>query len=208
MNKTEGILKHSSRRSKIESPTYAYVEEERKKMNKALLLNADYSPLHFISNFRAFIMVHKGKAEIIDVAGKPSTWNSTIKTSSSEMESPATVRLLNRVTRKWFAPRFRKGAIYSRDNWSCQYCGVGLCKSNATIDHVMPRAKGGITSWKNCVASCKNCNRIKGCRTPHEANMPLINQPIEPKRFHLWDHTRSSVWHEDWSCFIKRSAHD
>jgi 5-methylcytosine-specific restriction endonuclease McrA len=192
-----------SRNSSRHEDTYLRGTGGHTVMNKALLLNADYSPLHFISNLRAFIMVHKGKAEIIDIAGKPSTWSSYIKTSTAEVESPATVRLLSRVTRKWFSPRFRKSAIYSRDNWSCQYCGEGLCKSNATIDHVMPRAKGGQTSWKNCVASCKNCNRIKGCKTPLEANMPLLTQPIEPKRFHLWDSTRSSVWHEDWSYFIK-----
>jgi 5-methylcytosine-specific restriction endonuclease McrA len=172
-------------------------------MNKALLLNADYSPLHFVSNVRAFVMVHKGKAEIIDVSGKLSTWDSTIKTSGSEIQSPATIRLLNRINRKWFAPRFRKSAIYSRDDWTCQYCGEGLNKHNATIDHVMPRAKGGLTSWKNCVASCKNCNRIKACRTPQEANMPLMSQPFEPKRIHLWDSTRSTHWHEDWSVFIR-----
>ena len=175
-------------------------------MQKTLLLNADYSPLHFISDFRAFVMVHKGKAEVIDIAGKPSTWSSKIMTSSSHIESPATVRLLSRVTRKWFAPRFRKSAIYCRDNWSCQYCGCHLSKSNATIDHVIPRAKGGSTSWKNCVASCKDCNRTKGCKTPNEASMPLISQPREPKRLHLWDLTRTnSNWHEDWSYFVKKS---
>jgi 5-methylcytosine-specific restriction endonuclease McrA len=175
-------------------------------MNKALLLNADYSPLHFISNVRAYVMVHKGKAEIIDISGKPSTWGETIKTSGSEVESPATIRLLNRVSRKWFSPRFRKSAIYMRDNWTCQYCSAGLSKHNATIDHVMPRAKGGGTSWKNCVASCKNCNRIKACRTPAEANMPLLTQPYEPKRIQLWDATRSPQWHDDWSVFLKKEA--
>lgn len=192
---------------KTKMSMHSYDREPPNKMNKTLLLNADYMPLHFISNLRAFIMIHKGKAEIIDIAGRPSTWNEKINTSSSTVDSPATVRLLSRVTRKWFAPRFRKSAVYSRDNWSCQYCGNSLGKNNATIDHVMPKARGGITSWKNCVASCKDCNRTKACRTPSEANMPLLSQPNEPKRFHLWDSTRSSIWHDDWSFFIKGNSH-
>ena len=179
--------------------------EMNEDMSKTLLLNADYSPMHFITNVRAFLLVLKGRAEIIDTGGKLSVWDQyTVSTTMSKVNLPATVRLLNRVQRKWHAPRFRKSAIYTRDNWSCQYCGSGLNKSSATIDHVQPRSRGGKTSWKNCVASCKFCNRRKANKTPGEANMPLLTVPNEPNSFHFWETARGKDWHEDWSMFLKQ----
>ena len=174
-------------------------------MSKALLLNSDYSPMHFVSNVRAFLLVHKGRAEILDTGGKLSTWPEYyLNTSSSSVQLPATIRLLKRVNRKWQPPRFRKSAIYTRDNWSCQYCGMDLGKNSATIDHVQPKSRGGKTNWKNCVASCKYCNRKKANKTPTEAGMPLLVTPIEPSPFQFWESARGKEWHEDWSMFIKR----
>jgi 5-methylcytosine-specific restriction endonuclease McrA len=175
-------------------------------MSKALLLNADYSPMHFITNIRAFLLVHKGRAEVLDNGGKLSVWDQySISSSSSVTKLPATVRLLNRVNRKWHPPRFRKSAIYTRDNWSCQYCGMLLSKTSATIDHVHPKSRGGKTSWKNCVASCKFCNRKKANKTPAEAAMPLLSNPIEPNPFQFWESARGKEWHEDWTLFLKKS---
>jgi 5-methylcytosine-specific restriction endonuclease McrA len=81
---------------------------------------------------------------------------------------------------------------------------MDLGKNSATIDHVQPRSRGGKTSWKNCVASCKFCNRKKANKTPHEANMPLLTIPAEPSPFQFWENARGKEWHEDWSMFIKR----
>jgi 5-methylcytosine-specific restriction endonuclease McrA len=176
-----------------------------KDMSKALLLNADYTPMHFISDTRAFVLVHKGRAEILDTGGKLSVWEDcTIRTTSSIVNLPATIRLLNRVHRKWQPPRFRKSAIYTRDNWRCQYCGMDISKSSATIDHVHPKSRGGNTSWKNCVASCKFCNRKKANKTPSEANMPLLTVPTEPNPFQFWESARGKEWHDDWSIFLKK----
>ncbi len=177
--------------------------DEEKEM-KSLLLNADYTPIQFITNVRAFLLVHKGRAEVIDMGGKLSTWDSSVRTSSSEFHFPATVRLVNRINNRWKAPRFRKSALYMRDGWECQYCGIDLNKSLATIDHVLPRSRGGETSWKNCVASCKYCNRKKSNKTPSEAGMPLLKTPITPKPYHIWEGTKNIKWHEDWSSFIKK----
>jgi len=174
-------------------------------MSKALLLNADYTPMHFISNVRAFLLVHKGRAEVLDTGGKLSLWDEyTIVSANKTINLPATIRLLNRVHRKWQPPRFRKSAVYTRDNWCCQYCGVELGKSSATIDHVQPRSRGGKTSWKNCVASCKFCNRKKANKTPMEANMPLLSAPAEPNPLHFWESSRGKEWHEDWHLFLKK----
>ena len=179
------------------------MEDEEKEM-KSLLLNADYSPIQFITNIRAFLLVHKGRAEVIDMGGKLSVWDGSVRTSSSEFHFPATIRLVNRINNRWKAPRFRKSALYIRDRWECQYCGIDLNKTLATIDHVLPRSRGGETSWKNCVASCKYCNRKKANKTPAEAGMPLLRLPITPKPYHIWEGTKNIKWHDDWSSFIKK----
>lgn len=177
-------------------------------MKNALLLNADYSPLHFVSNIRAFSLVYKGRAEVIDMDGKLSVWSDDIvRTATSAHNLPATIRLLQRINVKWQPPRFRKAAIFTRDGWSCQYCRTDLHRSNMTIDHVLPKSRGGDTSWRNCVASCKNCNRRKANKTPGEAGMPLVRSPTEPNPTHFWSIGRGSVnWHEDWSVFISHGA--
>ena len=75
-------------------------------MKRVLLLNSDYSPMHFISEMRAFSLVFKGRAEVLDMGGKPSVWSEEIRTSNASFKIPATIRLLTRVNRKWMPPRF------------------------------------------------------------------------------------------------------
>jgi 5-methylcytosine-specific restriction endonuclease McrA len=172
-------------------------------MKRALLLNADYSPLHFLSDVEAFIMVYKGIAEIVDLSGKPSIWEGEQLTSPGRTwDVPATIRVLERVHKRWKVPRFRKKVLFNRDNWQCQYCHAPLHWSNVTIDHVQPKSRGGGTSWKNCVASCKPCNKKKANKTPVEAGMPLRKAPMEPSPLHFWDVAKGNDWHPDWEMFL------
>lgn len=171
-------------------------------MKRVLLLNADWSPLNFVSSIRALNLLFKGRAELIFMSEKPSVWGEKINTSSRSFEVPATLRLVERVNRKYTAPRFRKWVLFNRDEWQCQYCGVSLDVRSVTIDHVIPRSKGGATSWKNCVASCKKCNWRKGSKTLAEAGMQLRKNPIEPKITHFWESDQQNVWHPDWSSFL------
>lgn len=76
--------------------------------------------------------------------------------------------------------RFSRRNIFERDKNSCQYCGRKLAKAELTIDHVVPRSKGGRDTWENLALACVKCNVKKGNRTPREANMPLIRRPIKP----------------------------
>jgi 5-methylcytosine-specific restriction endonuclease McrA len=175
-------------------------------MKRALLLNADYSPLHFISDIDAVILVFKGSAEIIcRDDGKLSVWDDVFVTASNKnVVIPATLKLVRRVNKRWKAPRFRRKVLFNRDNWKCQYCAAQLNRDAVTIEHVMPSSRGGPTSWKNCVTACKPCNKKKANKTPDEANMKLLKTPAEPSTLHFWDAARSSVWHEDWSNFCIR----
>ena len=77
--------------------------------------------------------------------------------------------------------RFTRFNIYARDRHRCQYCGCRLLRSELNLDHVVPRSRGGASTWDNVVCSCRRCNRIKGGRTPEEAGMHLRRRPFRPK---------------------------
>jgi len=173
-------------------------------MRRVLLLNSSYEPLSFISDERAFRLVLKHRAEIVtNYYGKPSVWHDLeFKSPNMIFVVPATVRLTHFVVRKWRAPRFRKKVLFNRDNWQCQYCKKDLDWSDATIDHVLPKSRGGVTSWLNCVTSCKSCNKMKANQTPDEAKMLLLNKPALPTPLHFWDVMRSRHWHDDWDDFL------
>lgn len=173
-------------------------------MNQALLLNSDWTPLNFVSSVRALSLLFKGRAELIAVGDGPSVWPEGLTTPTTCYEAPATIRLLRRIPKSWPVPRFRKRVLFNRDGWKCQYCGTGLDWRSVTIDHVVPRAYGGATSWKNCVTSCKRCNTAKGSKTPTEAGMKLIKQPSEPNVQHFWEvhEVNRKSWHPDWHIFF------
>ena len=141
--------------------------------DRVLVLNYDYSPIAFISWKRAITLLYQQKAELIKASNK------LIKTVDKSVERffPIAIRLVKiiRSIYKKSVP-YSKANIITRDE-VCQYCGS---KESLTIDHVIPRAQGGKSSWNNCVAACKTCNNKKADRTPTEAKMYLRHQPIAP----------------------------
>lgn len=175
-------------------------------MNRALLLNSDYSPLHFISDFEAITLFYKQRAEVVEgMSGKLSEWDEVFSSPSTSIRVPATMRLFKHVKKKWKPPRFRKKVLFNRDDWSCQFCGVKLTWESVTIDHVVPSSRGGGTTWLNCVTACRSCNRRKANRTPEEAGMKLRKQPAVPSSLHFWDAMKSRVWHPDWDVWLPKS---
>lgn len=167
-----------------------------------LLLNADWTPLNFVSSIRALNLLFKGRAETITVGEEPSSWDDIYTSPGASYRVPATVRLLDRVTRKYSTPRFRKRVLFNRDNWQCQYCGINLDYKTITIDHVHPRSKGGTTDWKNCVSACKRCNLRKGSKLLSESGLNLKRVPSIPLMAHFWDVSPTGTWHPDWSSFF------
>lgn len=140
-------------------------------MSKVLVLNFDYSPLNVIPLKRGMRLIVKGKAEVISHDDNP------IKTEKKDFLRPVIIRLLKYIKHTIFSYKVSRGRIYSRDNHECAYCGI---KKNLTIDHVIPRSRGGGNSWENLVTCCANCNIKKGDRTPEEANMKLRIVPKKP----------------------------
>jgi len=145
---------------------------------KILILNYSYEPLQFCSARRGLVMVLSGRAEQIECDGY------VVRSPSMSMQVPTVIRVLNLVKRKVRKNvSFSKKNILRRDNFTCQYCGDR--EHPLTVDHIIPKSRGGKTIWTNVVVACKPCNMKKGNRTAREANMGLGKAPSRPSfNFH------------------------
>jgi CRISPR/Cas system Type II protein with McrA/HNH and RuvC-like nuclease domain len=144
-------------------------------METVLVLNFDYTPLNVTSIRRGFVLVDKGKAEILKEYDDP------IITTVGRLVKPLIIRLLkfiNYHNKKDL--KISRQRIYQRDGFQCVYCGT---HKNLTIDHVMPKSRGGANSWENMVTCCFTCNSKKGSKTPEEANMSMRVRPYKPSVF-------------------------
>ncbi len=137
-----------------------------------LLLNADYEPLNVCDLRRAFRLVFGDKAEVIEYD------HTMVRTPSIVLRAPSVIRLQYRIRRPRPRVRLSRREVFARDGHACQYCGVRAPK--LTLDHVVPRHRGGAHSWDNLVAACGACNHHKGGRLPEEAGMRLRKMPAEP----------------------------
>jgi 5-methylcytosine-specific restriction endonuclease McrA len=143
-------------------------------MNKpVLVLNGNYEPIHVCNTKRAMGLILAGKATVIE------NGRGLIRTVSRAYERPSVIRLIYVVRRPRPRVRLCKREIFRRDNYRCQYCGRET--GQLTIDHVVPRYRGGQHSWENLVAACPQCNRRKGGRMLVEARMELLRPPFEPR---------------------------
>ena len=143
-------------------------------MTHCVLLNADYTFLNLVNWKRAMCLMAKGKVEVI----KDSP--ATVKCSGGvEHKVPAVMRLI-KLIRTIFRSgvAFTKRNIYVRDGFKCAYCGTR--KERLSIDHIIPKSRGGKTTFENCVAACRTCNLKKGGRTPREAVMFLKVKAYQP----------------------------
>lgn len=138
------------------------------------MLNASYEPLNVCSTRRALVLVLKEKAEVIEHGGAP------LRSETMHLERPQVIRLVNfvRVPRGIHRRRITRKAVLARDEWRCQYCGSE--RAGLTVDHVIPRSRGGKSVWENIVASCAPCNRRKGNRLPREIAMHPRTNPRPP----------------------------
>jgi 5-methylcytosine-specific restriction endonuclease McrA len=143
-------------------------------MDRVLVLNSDYTPLNVTTIRRGFILVIKGKAEVL----REDTQK--IITTVGEFVRPLVIRLLNYVRFSSSPLKLNRKRLYRRDDGQCVYCGN---KKGLTIDHVLPKSRGGKNTWTNLVTCCSPCNIKKGNRTPEEAGMKLRKKPYEPSIF-------------------------
>jgi hypothetical protein len=163
---------------------------------KALLLNSTYEGIAFVSYRKVLKLFTKEKVEILSV------WDEEIRWGRGKMKMPAVVRLKYRV--RWIPKkmRFNRSGIFRRDKHICQYCYEKFPVSKLTVDHVMPRARGGRSDWINCTTSCFECNNRKSDRTPDEAGMRLLTKPCIPHINLANECVHMSPLHGDWKVYL------
>lgn len=181
--------------------------------SKVLVLNRSYLPVHVTSVRRAFSLLYQGIAAAVDQQYQTFDFASWSELSVSVHEDglglvdrfirvPRVILLLayDRVPRRHI--RFSRFNVYARDRNTCQYCGVRRVRSELNLDHVMPRALGGRSTWENIVCSCHSCNRKKGGRTPLQAGMRLSRPPRQPDWTPFMLETFSLRHYREWLPFL------
>src|SRR6185295_2346686 len=144
------------------------------KMARVLVLNATYEPINVCTLRRAAVLLLKEKAELLERR------EGAIHSEHMTMDRPDVIRLVSyvRIPREAHRRKITRRAVLARDSWTCQYCGSR--KSGLTVDHVIPRSRGGKSVWENIVAACASCNRRKGNRLPREIKMHPQKTPKAP----------------------------
>lgn len=178
-----------------------------------LVLNRHWQPVGVTTAARALLKVWSDAAHILDpqhyqlytwtewVAREPVDHEPCIRTPQLRFGVPEVVTLTtyDRIPARQVA--FSRRNVFKRDRFTCQYCGVRPDSEELTIDHVCPRAQGGVSSWENCVLACVACNAHKANRTPEQAGMRLRKVPVQP----VW-HPLYSAMHvrvETWARFVR-----
>ncbi len=190
--------------------------------SSVLVLNRFYVAIHVINVRRAFGLLCRELAEVIHVEDGQyanydfESWREIselkarfktpdddwIRAVNFEIQVPRVVRLLHYDRLPKQTIRFNRRNIFARDNNRCQYCGKKFPTSELSLDHIVPRSRNGDTSWENVVCSCVKCNVRKGGRTPQEANMHLIKQPVKPKRSPLLSMKLGNPKYQSWKSFL------
>lgn len=187
-----------------------------------LVLNKLYQPVRIVSARRAFVLLSREIAEVIDIDGSSwltftfgdwldmselwydaererHDWTHTVRLP---IAVPRIIRLLEFDRVITATVNLNRRNIFARDAHRCQYCGKRFRVSELTLDHVVPRSQGGGDSWTNLVTACAGCNAKKGGRTPAQANMPLIRKPFKPKRSPLVPQNLSHTRYASWETFL------
>ena len=180
-----------------------------------LILNRNWQPVRVATVARALILLWNETARVVDPTDyqtydwqqwsrlRPGDGEPFVQAVQFRFRVPEVITLAGYDRLPQGAVTFSRRNIFKRDRFVCQYCGRQLAGEELTIDHVVPRAQGGTTSWENCVLACVDCNKLKADRTPEQANMQLRRTPIRPawRPFYAANHVRI----ESWSKFISEA---
>ena len=189
---------------------------------KVLVLNRVYAAVRIVDARRAFTLLVKDLAEVISVESGTfvnysfSSWTDAaelqrehendqhdwVRTARLSIAVPKVIRLLgyDRFPREHV--KLNRRNIYARDGSRCQYCGKHFPTRELTLDHVLPRVQGGENSWTNLVCACVRCNARKGGRTPNQARMKLIRDPVKPRRNPAITLRLGSPKYQSWKAFL------
>jgi 5-methylcytosine-specific restriction endonuclease McrA len=186
-----------------------------------LVLNRHYQPIHVTNAKRAFTLLYLGVARVIDQqfrtfdfeswaqlsdemgqGGSPAVSHDVVHTVNRAILVPRVIilQLYDRIPRT--KVRFSRYNIYLRDGNTCQYCGQELPRTDLNLDHVVPRAQGGRTTWENVVCCCIDCNLSKGARTPDQAGIKLLKLPVRPRWTPTFRTQAGKVRYREWLPFL------
>jgi 5-methylcytosine-specific restriction endonuclease McrA len=187
-----------------------------------LVLNKYYMAVHVVSVRRAFCLLFKDLAEVITIDDGRyasfdfASWREVsqarvlfrepdddfIRTVQFEIQVPRIIRLLtyDRLPRQ--RVKFNRRNLFARDGNRCQYCGKKFATDALSLDHVVPRVRGGKATWDNIVCACLRCNVRKGGRTPREAGMKLVKEPIAPRTSPVVTVKLSHRKYKSWRAFL------
>jgi len=187
-----------------------------------LVLNRLYMAVHIVRARRAFVLLFRDAAEVIHQengtfgnhdfeswrnyselrAGDKQPHEDWIRAVNFELQVPRVIRLLSydRMPRQKL--QLNRRSVLARDEHRCQYCGRQFPPQRLSLDHVIPRSRGGRTTWENVVCACLECNIKKGGRTPREAKMKLVRRPIRPKRNPMLVHKLASPKYQTWMTWL------
>ena len=180
-----------------------------------LVLNRNWQPVNVATVERALVMLWNESARVVDPHDyQMYTWADWSRLSPTEGEPfiqairmrlrvPEVVTLTEYDRLPAAAVSFSRRNIYKRDRYTCQYCGAQPGTEELTVDHVNPRAQGGISTWENCVLACVGCNKRKADRTAEQAGMPLRKKPVRPMWRPLYATRDARI--DSWSGFVSES---
>jgi len=169
----------------------------------ALVLNADFRPLSYFP-LSLWPWQEAIKAVFLERVNILHEYEEVVHSPSRVMRLPSVISLKEYVPQER-KPAFTRFNVFLRDRFRCQYCGHARPANDLTFDHVVPRARGGRTTWHNVVTACQTCNLRKGSRLPHQAGMFPKRRPFQPTTFELQDNGRAfppNYLHRSWRDFL------
>lgn len=183
-----------------------------------LVLNRNWQPVGVASVARSLTLVVAERARIVDPDDfqqytwadwarlMPATDEPFVQSVAFRIRVPEVITLTDYDRVPTNSVALSRRNIFKRDRYTCQFCGEQPGSEELTIDHVLPRSRGGTSTWENCVLACVECNKRKADRTPTEAHMPLRKAPVRPKWRPLY--ARHDVRIESWSRFVSEAYWD
>lgn len=169
-------------------------------MSHTLVLTPWMSPHRVVPWMTAVCLLHTGKAKVL------AEYDEVIRSPSVEMKLPSVIWLVKPVSAFKKGVKFSRINVMTRDNFTCQYCGKKLPMKDLNYDHVTPRRLGGRTVWENIVTCCYPCNDKKAGRTPQQAKMRLLKQPVRPKTLPMTQPVLPrGQYPEDWTFYLQNA---